>query len=34
MGTTITILEAIAISVITIVLYALLKSLIEHFKPN
>ena len=34
MGTTITILEAIAISVITIVLYALLKSLIEHFKSN
>lgn len=34
MGQTITILEAIAISVITIVLYALLKSLIEHFKSN
>jgi len=34
MGTTITIFEAIVISVVAIVLYAFVKSLIEHFKSN
>jgi len=34
MGQTISIAEAIIISVITILLYAFVKSLIQHFKSN
>ena len=34
MGQTISIAEAIIISVVAIVLYAFVKSLIEHFKSN